>query len=369
LSTILESTTDAIFINDAEGHYVLANSADGRALGRTVEEMIGQHLTVVFQPTMAKLLLEENRQVMASGRSQTFEHQLTVAGDTRFYSVTKAPYWNDNGQIQGVIGVAHDITERRLSEVQARQQQHTLAHIARLSLAGEMASSLAHELNQPLSAIGIYAETAGAITAKVDLPSLTLTEEQATNLLSLIEKIATQSQRAGEIIHRMKHFTRKTDPLRKAEDINKLIKGAADLIEFMIQQQQVNLHLHLTDELPLTLVDAIQIQQVILNLMYNAIEAMQNVAIDERELCIHTLRIGNNKIEVRVCDSGPNLSSAAQAKLFQPFFTTKPTGTGLGLSISKSIIEAHCGQLWATPQAVRGIMFCFTLPIVKQDIQ
>ncbi len=368
LNTILESTTDAIFINDVEGRYVLANSADRQALGRTMEEPIGQHLTEIFGPTTAQLLLEENRQVMVSGQSRTFEHQLAITGETRFYSVTKAPYWNDAGQIQGVIGIARDITEHRLNEVQARQQQHTVAHMARLSLVGEMASSLAHELNQPLSAIGIYAETAGAVTAKVNLQPLRFPEEQATELLSLLEKIVTQSQRAGEIIRRMKHFTRKTNPLRKTEDINKLIKEAVGLIEFMIQQQHVTLHFHLTNEPLLALVDAIQIQQVILNLMYNAIEAMQDIAINERELRIQTLWTASNRIEVRVCDTGPSLSGAAQEKLFQPFFTTKPTGTGLGLSISKSIIDAHSGQLWATPQAVRGIMFRFTLPAVKQEI-
>jgi signal transduction histidine kinase len=225
-----------------------------------------------------------------------------------------------------------------------------------------MASSLAHELNQPLSAIGIYAETALAVTARANSQPFPFSKEQATELLLLLEKLITQSQRAGEIIHRTKHFTRKTSPLRKTEDINKLIKEAVSLVEFMIQQHQVNLQLHLTDGLPLTLVDAIQIQQVILNLMYNAIEAMQSVASGERELRIQTLRTGNNRIEVRVSDNGPSLSAVAQEKLFQPFFTTKTTGTGLGLAISKSIIEAHSGQLWATPQTARGLMFCFTLP-------
>lgn len=246
------------------------------------------------------------------------------------------------------------ITARREAEERLRQQQLELAHMARLCLAGGMASGLAHELNQPLAAIVSYGEGGLELvrSGKVDTNQLT----------KVLEQVVNQAMRAHGIIHHLRDFVRKQEPQRSLVDINALIQEVVRLAEPEAQKHAVRIRQEFAEGLPSLLVDNIQIQQVVLNLVQNGIEAMREGGAERRELTLRTASAGNNTIQVTVSDTGPGLSAENPHKLFMPFFTTKASGMGLGLSISKSIIEAHGGRLWASPNADRGISFHFTLP-------
>jgi signal transduction histidine kinase len=184
-----------------------------------------------------------------------------------------------------------------------------------------------------------------------------------------LEQLTVRSQRAGEIIQRLRDYTRKTAPRQTPVSANTLVREVAHFIESEARQLQVALQLELSNPLPLALADPIQIQQVVLNLMRNAIEAMDEVPADQRTLTIRTAPTGANAVEVAVSDTGPGLSAEAFERLFHPFFTTKPQGMGLGLSISQSIVAAHQGRLWATPNTGPGVTFHFTLPVAVQGVR
>jgi signal transduction histidine kinase len=178
-----------------------------------------------------------------------------------------------------------------------------------------------------------------------------------------LDKAAAQGLRAGEIIRHLKAFLGKRPFQKMPLDINQLICEVTRLAELEARRQGTRLQLKLADSLPLVAGDGIQLQQVILNLVRNSVEAMHTTPAGERELILQTLPAGGDAVEVTVADTGAGLAPEAMGKLFQPFFTTKPTGMGLGLSLSKSIIEAHGGKLWVTPNPQRGVTFHFTVPV------
>lgn len=246
------------------------------------------------------------------------------------------------------------ITMRKEAEERIHRHQEELAHMARLCLAGEMASGLAHEINQPLSAIVTYAQGGLELVRRGKTDS--------DQLLEVLEKVVGQALRGSEIIHHLRDFVRKQETHRRPLDVNVLIREVMDLVAPQAQKCRVQIRLELTEPLPSVFADNIQIQQVVLNLVQNGIEALCGAGTEPRELIIGTAQPENDAIEVTVSDNGPSLSPDDLNKLFLPFFTTKTNGMGLGLSITKSIIEAHGGQIWANPNPDRGIAFHFTLP-------
>ncbi|MDX1655189.1 MAG: ATP-binding protein, partial [Candidatus Competibacteraceae bacterium] len=232
-----------------------------------------------------------------------------------------------------------EVEERHRAERALRERQAQLAHAGRLNLAGEMASGLAHEINQPLAAISLYAQTGQSLLQMETLDKARLEQ--------LLERIGAQSQRAGEVINRIKHFTRASPPQRQAVDLNDLVRDTLDFIDYDLERTAVEVKLDLTADLPQVEVDPIQIQQVLLNLLRNAQEALQGLPASQRRILLSTQALPDGRVEVRVTDQGPGLSPRSASHLFQPFFTTKPQGTGLGLSISKNLIDSHSGRLWA----------------------
>lgn len=256
---------------------------------------------------------------------------------------------------QVICSIVRDISERWQAEQQGLWHQAELARMARLSIAGEMASGLAHEINQPLTAIVILADACTALTEAGPTD-----REQLRRALA---QIAEQGRRAGDVIRRIREFTRKTEPHRTRADVNALVQDAVRFAEAEARYQQVELRLELTGDLPPVYVDAIELQQVMLNLVRNGIEAMEETAIEDRVVTVRTRRLEDDRLEVAVQDAGSGLSQEVAERLFHPFFTTKPGGMGLGLSISRSIVESYNGRLWATPNPDRGTTFRFTLPI------
>lgn len=251
-----------------------------------------------------------------------------------------------------------EAAERRRAEAEARERQAELAHVHRLNTMGEMASGFAHELNQPLAAIVNY--------AKGTVRRLRQGAMAADELLPVLEQVATQAERAAAIIRRIRAFIRKEEPRHAALDLNKAIRDTIDLMTAEAGRQGVRLVLDLAEPLPLVSADVIQLEQVIVNLVRNAIEAMADAGTPARRVTLTTARAASGAVEVAVADTGPGLPEAGRDRLFDPFFTTKADGLGLGLSISQSIVEAHGGRLTAETGPSGGAIFRFTLPVAKE---
>lgn len=260
-----------------------------------------------------------------------------------------------DGRLQKHVGTIHDVTDRRHAQDEARQLQERLTHFARLSTMGEMAAGLAHEINQPLSAIATYAQACQRL--------LRLPEPEVEDVLAALEQINAQALRAGEVIRRLRNFVKNREVKREPVDCSRLLLDLRTLAETDARLHNVRLRIEADQELPTVYADPIQLQQVVLNLVRNAIDAMVDAPEERREVLLQTRRSGDGEVEVTVADRGSGLAPEATEHLFNPFFTTKAGGTGLGLAISRSIVRAHGGRLWHTPNEECGARFHFTLPV------
>lgn len=238
--------------------------------------------------------------------------------------------------------------------IQRQQHQAELAHLARVNTMGEMASGMAHELNQPLTAIVGYAEAALA-----GFESGMLTGEE--NRL-LLERIVSESQRAAEIIRRLRRLVRKREPEQSPTNVNEAIHEVIEMVGHESELGQHRVQLQLNEQIPITAADRVQIQQVILNLVRNGMEAMEALPVESRILTISST-VTDGTIRVAVSDNGPWVADEDLGKLFEPYFSTKKSGLGMGLAICRSIIEAHAGTLIARRNPECGLTFEFTLPV------
>lgn len=261
--------------------------------------------------------------------------------------------WGPTGLPERVIGTQRDITERKHQEERERVRQEQLIHSGRLIVIGEMASALAHELNQPLTAIASYA---GVCVRRMDAP-----DPAYPKIREILAQIGAQAQRAGDIVWHIRDFVRKRETERLSIDIGAMVREMAAFADIEARAQAVAIAVEIGEALRPALADKLQVEQVLLNLIKNGIEAMHETP-GERTLRINARMTGEDEIEVGVCDLGHGLPHRVAMDIFTPFFTTKPQGMGLGLAISRSIVEAHGGRLWAMPNADAGTTFSFTLP-------
>jgi hypothetical protein len=282
------------------------------------------------------------------------EWEFHDSGSDRWYLIhARAIRWVDGRMVR--LHIATDVTERKRSEEFARQQQEKLQMTARLITAGEMASTLAHELNQPLAAIANY--NMGCVRR------LRSGSWDPQELLEALEKSGAQAERAGRVIQRVREFVRKREPEFAACSINDVVAGVAAMIEIETEKNGSTVRLELAPALPPVRADKVMIEQVVLNLVKNGIEAMQDAPPGQRELTIRSQMGASGAVEVAVADNGRGIPPQLADNLFTPFFTTKPEGMGMGLQICRSIIEMHRGRLWAHRNPARGSTFHFSLPI------
>jgi PAS domain S-box-containing protein len=245
------------------------------------------------------------------------------------------------------------------ADQRARRLNDQLAHIARVNTLGEMAGRLAHELNQPLTAISNYAQgCANRLQTK---------EIDGAELARVLDLIRDAALRAGTIVDRLRNFVRRKGPQQVELDLRSLIQSQLDLMEPDIRHSRVRVDLDVADNLPRVLADESQIEQVIANLIRNSLEAMADTPADERRLMIRASVSSSNQIEVAVSDHGGGLSPEARLRSFEPFFSTRPLGLGMGLAVSRSIVQGHGGRLWLDGTTGRGACFRFTLPIRNGD--
>lgn len=330
--TVLESLDDAISVT--------ADTADGMELlfaNRTYRSLFGA------QTNGHQELLAGRRGRYTDESAEVYSRQVE-----RWFEVEhRMLAWTDGRRVR--MQVARDITERRKHEEASRVQQEKIQITSRLTTMGEMASSLAHELNQPLTAISNYSMGAAAMVKGG--------QTDPERLLPALEKAAAQAQRAGKIISRIREFVKRSEPRRQRVAIHTIVDNAVSLAEIDARKRGIEIELLVPDDLPDVLADPILIEQVLLNLIKNGLEAMDH---SEQSTLTVSVSRHHNTMEVAVIDAGHGVSDPD--RLFEPFFSTKSEGLGMGLNICRTIIESHHGQLWATSNASLGTTFRFTLP-------
>jgi two-component system sensor histidine kinase DctS len=340
---------------DLEGRVVYVNPAFCRMVGRSAEELIGLKPPMPYwAPEEYEATLAVHQQVLAGkAPSEGVEVRLQRRNGERFDAlIYEAPLIDEQGRHTGWMGSVLDITERKRAEELARQQQDKLQFTSRLVTMGEMASTLAHELNQPLSAIASY--TTGCLNL------LEAGSVDRAELRTALEKSANQAQRAGRIIRRVHEFVKKRESRRAPCAINEVIEDALGLVDADARKRGVRLTWKPGENLPELMADRVMIEQVLLNLMRNGMDAMVNTPAARRELRVESRREGEG-LRVSVADQGPGIAAEVAAHLYEPFFTTKSEGMGMGLNICRSIVEFHQGRLWHEPRPEGGTVFHLTL--------
>jgi PAS domain S-box-containing protein len=351
---LVEANIIGIVIWNLEGRIIEANEAFLRVMGYGREDLVSGRVS--WREITPDKWRDADEQAVAelsaTGVCEPFEKEYFRKDGSRVPVLVGAALVEGTRE-EGVAFVL-DLTERKLAEETLRKTQAELAHVTRVTTLGEMTASIAHEINQPLAAVVNNASACLRWLAG-QAPNL----EEARQSAALI---IADGHRAGEIIGRIRALAKKSPPRKDWLDINETILEVTALARSEVQGNRVSLETQLADDVPLILGDRIQLQQVILNLIINAIEAMSGVNEGPRELLVGSGKDESRGVLVTVRDSGPGLDPESLDHLFTAFFTTKPQGMGMGLAISRSIIEAHGGRLWATLNAPRGAVFQFTLP-------
>jgi two-component system sensor kinase FixL len=289
-------------------------------------------------------------------RSDNVEYHVRgVGGATRLIAWRYVMVEDTGGGVSGILCSGDDVTDSRRAEAEARDARERMMHVSRLATMGEMATGISHELNQPLAAITIYAQTAKRLLAAAS--------PQIDDVGEALEQIANQALRAGEIIRHLRRLVRKHAAHREPTRVNDLIEELGTLTRADARANDVRVTLALAADLPLISLDAIQIQQVVLNLVSNAVQAFENSAIKDREILISTNLSEDGGVEIKVQDTGPGVSAEMLPRLFLPFATSKRDGTGLGLAISRGIMQAHKGRLEYSANNPSGACFIVSLPI------
>ena len=363
VKSILDTIPDAMIVIDERGIMQSFSSAAERLFGHSAAEAIGRNVKMLMPSPyrqdhdgyLDRYRTTGERKIIGIGRivvgerkdGSTFPLELSV-GEVKMASQRL------------FTGFIRDLTERQESDARLQELQTELVHISRLTAMGEMASALAHELNQPLSAIANYMKGSRRLLEDS-------TDERAAILREAMDKASEQALRAGQVIRRLRDFVARGESERRVEDVRKLVEEASALALVGAKDKGVRVRFDFDPAVAFVLADKIQVQQVLLNLVRNAIEAMEDGK--RRELIISTAAAPEDMVAIEVADTGSGISPEIGAQLFQPFITTKRQGMGVGLSISRTIIEAHGGTIVPSPNPGGGTIFSFTLPAVsKEDV-
>jgi two-component system, LuxR family, sensor kinase FixL len=361
LRSILETIPDAMIVIDGRGIMQFFSSAAERQFGYSEQEAIGQNVRILMPNPdrtrhdgyLARYLSTGQRHIIGIGRIVTGQRK-----DGTTFPMHLSIGEMQSGGVPYFTGFVRDLTEHQQTQARLQELQSELVHVSRLSAMGEMASALAHELNQPLAAISNYMKGSRRLLAASLDPNRSKIE-------GAMDRAAEQALRAGQIIRRLRDFVSRGESEKRVESLSKLIEEAGALGLAGAREQGVQLRFNLNPEYDLVLVDRVQIQQVLVNLFRNALEAMAHSP--QRELIASNARVADDMIEVAIFDTGPGIPDDVMSNLFQTFFTTKETGMGVGLSISRSIVEAHGGRMWAEANRSGGATFRFTLPAASSE--
>jgi len=361
VKSILDTVPDAMIVIDERGLMQSFSAAAERLFGYAAAEVLGRNVKMLMPSSyrndhdgyIGRYLDTGERRIIGIGRvvvgerkdGSTFPLELSVgevkAGHRRFFT-----------------GFIRDLTESQKTEARLQELQSELVHVSRLTAMGEMASALAHELNQPLSAIANYMKGSRRLLEDSS-------DERAAILREAMDKAAEQALRAGQVIRRLRDFVARGESERRVEDVRKLVEEASALALVGAKDKGVRVRFDFDPRSGFVLADKVQVQQVILNLIRNGIEAMESC--DRRDLIVATAPVADDMTEISVSDTGSGNAPEVSAQLFQPFITTKRQGMGVGLSISRTIVEAHGGSIAARSNPGGGTVFSFTLPTVSKE--
>ncbi|MBJ7317192.1 MAG: PAS domain S-box protein [Brevundimonas sp.] len=359
LQSILDTVPDAMVVISERGVIRSFSPAAERMFGWMASEVVGENVKRLMpEPYKAQHddYLERYRR---TGERRIIGQGRVVVGQRRdgaTFPLELAVGEMQSGEERYFTGFIRDLTDRQATETRLQELQTELIHISRLTAMGEMASALAHELNQPLTAMANYLNGSARLLDREELPREVLKDA--------LRKAGAQALRAGDIIRRLRDFVARGEVERRVESLPKLIEEAGALALVGAKEHGVRVTLDFPPDVDLVLADRVQIQQVVLNLIRNAIEAMEDQP--RRDLTISLTRCADEAC-VTVADTGSGLDPSVADMLFQPFVTTKRTGMGVGLSICRTIVEAHGGRIWATPRPEGGAQFAFTLKTADED--
>ena len=360
LQSILDTVPEAMIVIDERGIMHSFSSAAERLFGCRAAEVIGRNVSILMPSPYSenhdgylhRYLNTGERRIIGIGRvvvgqrkdGSTFPMELAVgemkSGDQRFFT-----------------GFIRDLTERQQTEARLQDLQSELVHISRLTAMGEMASTLAHELNQPLSAIANYLKGSRRLLEGAN-------DEKSAAMRDALDKAADQAMRAGHIIRRLRDFVSRGESERRVENITKLVEEASALALVGVKDLGIRVQFQFNPESDLVIADRVQIQQVLLNLIRNAMDAMETSPT--RDLVVTIAPAEGGQVRISVADSGSGIAPEIAEQLFQPFITTKRHGMGVGLSISRAIVEAHNGRIWVEPNPTGGTIFHFTLAVINE---
>ncbi len=355
LAAIVETSDDAIIRKDLNGNIITWNRSAERLFGYDAAEAIGRPITIIVPPSELPAELEI---LERARRGEPVHNYETVRrrkdGREVQVSIAISPIFNDAGKVVGASKICRDVTAKNAAETEIRRQRAELAHVTRVSTLGQLTSALTHELNQPLGAILRNAEAAEMFLQN---PQPDLNEIRA-----ILADIRKDDQRAGSVIERMRSLLKRRSLVSNPLDLREVVEDTVALVQPDLLARQVRLTLEIPDNLPAVMGDRVHLQQVLLNLILNGMDAMGKNPEAERELSVRVRARPAGRLEVSVTDAGSGLQPGEIGQLFEPFFTTKPNGMGMGLAISRTIIEAHGGKIRAENNPVKGAVFSFTLP-------
>jgi PAS domain S-box-containing protein len=356
LQAVIEGTSDAIFVKDGAGRYVMINSSGARALGKAAAEIIGKDDTELYPPDTACQMIEHDRIVMRSGDTHTFEETAILGGVRRTFLSTKAPHRDHQGQVIGVIGIARDITERKQAEEEMHRQREALYQSEKLATMGQLLAGVAHELNNPLSVV-------------LGQAALLRQSLRSRRQIERAEKIVRGAERCARIVNNFLALARQRPPERQPVYLNQVVRDAVELLAYPLRVDGVEMRYELAEGLPVLRADPHQLHQVIVNLVANAHQAMRETAAARRLTLATGVDAEGRQVWLEVRDTGPGIAPEVRDHIFEPFFTTKPpgVGTGLGLSLCQSIVESHGGRIGVESAPGQGASFRVELPVAAPE--
>ena len=346
---ILAALPDLMFVISREGKYLDYHARDSRQLLLPPEAFLGKYMSEVLPPELIKPFERSFDQVLKSGGSAVVEYALDMDGERRHYEARVVGYGPDK-----ILSIIRDVTENKRAHDDAENNRQELARVSRMTMLGEIAASLAHELNQPLAAILNNSQAAQRL--------MTTGRAKPDDTMQILGDIADDCQRAGEVIWRLRGLLSREESARQPLSLNQVVHDVQHLLRSELITRHARMTMSLDEGLPEVVADRVQLQQVVLNLALNALDAMCEQDGSDRQLVLATSCPGSF-VQVDVRDHGRGIASEHLGRLFDPFFTTKPSGLGMGLRICSSLVRAHGGRIWAINNPGAGATFSFTVPL------
>jgi two-component system sensor kinase FixL len=366
---VVSAMAEGVLLVDADRTVEACNASMCHILGIPESQIVGQDVLALFSNALdeaGRPLGEANSAIVATlADGASFERRVLEIplpdGKSRWLAMNARPICDPLGVPSAAIATVTDITHLKQTAERLRAQEQQLAHVSRVSTMGEFVAGIAHEINQPLHAIANFANACERSLCDADGDT-----RQVDNALAWTRHISNSVQQAGGVIRRLRDYFRRDTAHREAVSLAATIRESLDLTQFLAKQHGVSIDLDLADGNELLTIDRVQIQQVMVNLLRNAIEAVASMPLPQRRVWVRTAR-HRHEIEVVVADAGAGVPAERIARLFEPFFTTKSDGMGMGLAISKTIVEGHGGEIWYQPRSGAGGEFHFTLAGAKDS--